>query len=51
MLGIIVCIAAGAAMSFQGVMNTRLGESIGTSEANAFAVSYTHLTLPTIRLV
>lgn len=36
MLGIIVCIAAGAAMSFQGVMNTRLGESIGTSEANAF---------------
>ena len=23
-------------MSFQGVMNTRLGESIGTGEANAF---------------
>lgn len=36
MFGIIVCIAAGAAMSIQGVMNTRLGESIGTSEANAF---------------
>ena len=36
MFGIIICIAAGAAMSIQGVMNTRLGESIGTSEANAF---------------
>ena len=36
MLGILVCVAAGAAMSVQGVMNTRLGESIGTSEANAF---------------
>ncbi len=36
MWGILVCIAAGAAMSVQGVMNTRLGESIGTSEANAF---------------
>ena len=36
MFGILICIAAGAAMSFQGVMNTRLGESIGTSEANAF---------------
>ena len=36
MFGILVCIAAGAAMSVQGVMNTRLGESIGTSETNAF---------------
>ena len=36
MFGILICIAAGAAMSVQGVMNTRLGESIGTSEANAF---------------
>lgn len=36
MFGILVCIAAGAAMSIQGVMNTRLGEGIGTSEANAF---------------
>ena len=35
MFGIIICIAAGAAMSVQGVMNTRLGEGIGTSEANA----------------
>lgn len=36
MFGILICIAAGAAMSVQGVMNTRLGEGIGTSEANAF---------------
>lgn len=36
MFGVLICIAAGAAMSFQGVMNTRLGEGIGTSEANAF---------------
>lgn len=36
MFGVLVCIAAGAAMSVQGVMNTRLGESVGTAEANAF---------------
>jgi len=36
MLGIIFSILAGAAMSVQGVMNTRLGEHIGTVEANAF---------------
>ena len=36
MIGILVCIAAGAAMSLQGVMNTRLGEHIGLLEANAF---------------
>lgn len=29
-------IVAGAAMSIQGVMNTRLGEGIGNMEANAF---------------
>lgn len=29
-------IVAGAAMSVQGVMNTRLGEGIGNMEANAF---------------
>lgn len=29
-------IAAGMAMSVQGVMNTRLGEGIGSMEANAF---------------
>ena len=36
MSGIISCIIAGAAMSVQGVMNTRLGEKIGLYEANAF---------------
>ncbi|MFA7636838.1 MAG: DMT family transporter [Monoglobales bacterium] len=36
MVGIIFSIIAGAAMSFQGVMNTRLGEKIGIYEANAF---------------
>ncbi|NCB51423.1 MAG: EamA-like transporter family protein [Clostridia bacterium] len=35
-MGFIFCILAGAAMSLQGVMNTRLGEGIGTMEANAF---------------
>jgi len=34
--GIIFSIAAGMAMSVQGVMNTRLGEGIGNMEANAF---------------
>lgn len=36
LLGIIMSIVAGAAMSVQGVMNTRLGEGIGNMEANAF---------------
>lgn len=36
MLGVLFSILAGAVMSFQGVMNTRLGERIGTMEANAF---------------
>lgn len=36
MMGIISCIIAGAAMSIQGVMNTRLGEKIGLYESNAF---------------
>ena len=35
MIGVIFSIIAGAAMSVQGVMNTRLGEHIGTMEANA----------------
>lgn len=45
MLGIIFSIVAGAAMSFQGVMNTRLGDRIGLYESNvlvqgiAFALS------------
>ena len=34
-MGIIFSIIAGAAMSIQGVMNTRLGEGIGTMHANA----------------
>lgn len=36
MMGIIFSIIAGAAMSFQGVINTRLGEKIGLYEANTF---------------
>ena len=36
MTGIIFSIVAGMAMSIQGVMNTRLGENIGTMNANAF---------------
>ena len=34
--GFLACILAGAAMSIQGVMNTRLSEHIGTMETNAF---------------
>lgn len=36
MMGIIWAIIAGAAMSVQGVLNTRLGEKTGLLEANAF---------------
>nr|WP_122013088.1 DMT family transporter [Maliibacterium massiliense] len=36
MLGVIMSIIAGAAMSVQGVMNTRLGDKIGLYESNAF---------------
>ena len=36
MTGVIFCILAGAAMSFQGVINTRLGDKIGLYESNAF---------------
>ena len=36
MLGIIMSIVAGAAMSFQGVFNTRLSEKIGLYESNTF---------------
>jgi transporter family-2 protein len=36
MSGIIFSIIAGAAMSIQGVMNTRLSDKIGIYEANAF---------------
>ncbi len=34
MSGLIFCIIAGAAMSIQGVMNTRLSEKIGLYESN-----------------
>lgn len=36
MLGVIFSVISGAAMSFQGVMNTRLGEKAGLLEANVF---------------
>ncbi len=36
MSGIIAAIVAGAAMSFQGVMNTRLSNTIGMYESNVF---------------
>lgn len=36
MLGILFSIIAGAAMSIQGVMNTRLSDKIGLYESNAF---------------
>ena len=36
MIGVIFSIIAGAAMSFQGVFNTRLSEKIGLFESNAF---------------
>lgn len=36
MLGFLYAVVAGAAMSIQGVMNTRLGEKIGVLETNAF---------------
>lgn len=36
MFGIVSSIIAGAAMSLQGVMNTRLGDKIGLYESNAF---------------
>ena len=36
MLGIICSVIAGAAMSIQGVMNTRMGDKIGLYESNAF---------------
>ena len=35
-MGILFSVIAGMAMSIQGVMNTRLGEGVGTMYANAF---------------
>ena len=37
MFGCIVSVVAGAAMSLQGVINTRLSEKIGLYESNVFA--------------
>lgn len=36
MLGFVYAAIAGAAMSVQGVMNTRLGDKVGTFEANVY---------------
>lgn len=36
MLGFLCALIAGAAMSIQGVMNTRLGDKVGVLETNAF---------------
>ncbi len=36
MLGFICALIAGAAMSIQGVMNTRLGDKMGVLETNAY---------------
>lgn len=36
MLGFLCALVAGAAMSIQGVMNTRLGDKVGVLETNAF---------------
>jgi bacterial/archaeal transporter family-2 protein len=49
MLGIIVSIVAGVAMSLQGVFNTRLGDKIGTFETNVI-VQATGLILSLIAL-
>lgn len=49
MLGIILSIIAGVAMSLQGVFNTRLGDKIGTWETNVI-VQATGLILSLIAL-
>lgn len=50
MWGVIFSIIAGAAMSFQGVFNTRLSEKIGLFESNAF-VQGTAFALSLIALI
>ena len=49
MLGVIMCIISGAAMSVQGVFNTRLSESTGLLESN-FIVQTLALILSAISL-
>lgn len=36
MIGVLISILAGVAMSFQGVFNTKLSEKIGLWETNTF---------------
>lgn len=43
MMGILFAILAGAAMSVQGVMNTRLGDKIGIYEANVIVAGLSFL--------
>ena len=50
MLGFLFAIVAGAAMSVQGVMNTRLSESIGLWESNVF-VQGTALVLSVVAMM
>ena len=40
MLGFLCALVAGAAMSIQGVMNTRLGEKVGVLETNALVQGF-----------
>ncbi len=49
MLGVIMCIISGAAMSVQGVFNTRLSEQTGLLESN-FIVQATALVLAAVSL-
>ncbi len=49
MFGILMCILSGAAMSFQGVFNTRLSEETGLLESN-FIVQAIALVLAAISL-
>ena len=49
MTGILMCILSGAAMSVQGVFNTRLSDKIGLLESN-FIVQATALVLAAISL-
>ena len=43
MIGILFAVVAGAAMSVQGVMNTRLGDKIGIYEANVIVAGLSFL--------
>ena len=45
MLGFLCALIAGAAMSIQGVMNTRLGDKVGVLETNALVQGVGHAKL------